>query len=171
MFARRIEASLRALNPATPLFSRTFSSLPSQQYADRAPALADVTPDGASSFEARRKQFRDDLAAAQERKEKAESQSSTSSSSLSSSSNGSSSASWSILTKPEPDQPAGMGLGSLSTANTEQAARARDPHESGKKKGPLSSLIYGTQEGRDMDREMEKSFSQVLARGKYVHSI
>ncbi|TKA65841.1 hypothetical protein B0A49_06855 [Cryomyces minteri] len=125
MFARRVEASLRALNPAPPLFSRTFTSFASQQYADRAPALADVTPDGASSFEARRKQFRDDLAAAHERKEKAE----------------------------------------------KQAARARDPHESGKKKGPLSSLIYGTQEGREMDREMEKSFSQVLARGKYVHSI
>jgi len=37
--------------------------------------------------------------------------------------------------------------------------------------GPLSSLIYGTPEGRSLDREIEKSFSQVLARGKYVHSI
>lgn len=39
------------------------------------------------------------------------------------------------------------------------------------KKGKLSSLIYGTKEGREMDKEMEHSFSQVLARGKYVHSI
>jgi hypothetical protein len=32
-------------------------------------------------------------------------------------------------------------------------------------------LIYGTKEGREMDKEIEHSFSQVLARGKYVHSI
>ena len=44
----------------------------------------------------------------------------------------------------------------------------------GQKKPPsgrLSSLIYGTEEGREMDRDIERSFSQVLARGKYVHSI
>jgi len=35
----------------------------------------------------------------------------------------------------------------------------------------LSSLIYGTAEAAEMDREIERSFSQVLARGKYVHSI
>jgi hypothetical protein len=40
----------------------------------------------------------------------------------------------------------------------------------GKRRG-LSSLIYGTKEGREMEREIEQSFSQVLARGKYVHSI
>lgn len=43
--------------------------------------------------------------------------------------------------------------------------------EDAKRKGTLSSLIYGTKEGREMDREIEYSFSQVLARGKYVHSI
>ncbi len=41
----------------------------------------------------------------------------------------------------------------------------------GKRKGPLSSLIYGTEEGRELDKDIERSFSQVLARGKYVHSI
>lgn len=50
-------------------------------------------------------------------------------------------------------------------------ARARE-HENGKKKGgALSSLIYGTPEGRELDKDIERSFSQVLARGKYVHSI
>jgi hypothetical protein len=50
-------------------------------------------------------------------------------------------------------------------------ARARE-QESGKKKGgALSSLIYGTPEGRELDKDIERSFSQVLARGKYVHSI
>ena len=43
--------------------------------------------------------------------------------------------------------------------------------EDGKKTGKLSSLIYGTKEGRALDQEIEHSFSQVLARGKYVHSI
>ena len=41
----------------------------------------------------------------------------------------------------------------------------------GRRKGTLSSLIYGTKEGREMEKEIEQSFSQVLARGKYVHSI
>lgn len=35
----------------------------------------------------------------------------------------------------------------------------------------MSTLIYGTPEGRELDRDIERSFSQVLARGKYVHSI
>jgi hypothetical protein len=43
--------------------------------------------------------------------------------------------------------------------------------EDSKRKGKLSSIIYGTKEGREMEREIEQSFSQVLARGKYVHSI
>jgi len=38
-------------------------------------------------------------------------------------------------------------------------------------KGKLSSLIYGTKDGKAFDKEIEHSFSQVLARGKYVHSI
>ncbi|RKF80332.1 Protein NipSnap-like protein 1 [Golovinomyces cichoracearum] len=42
-------------------------------------------------------------------------------------------------------------------------------------KGKLSTLIYGTKEGRELDRELDRqvqaSFSQMLARGKYVHSI
>jgi len=53
----------------------------------------------------------------------------------------------------------------------ERNARALE-HESGQKKsGKLSSLIYGTPEGRELDKDIERSFSQVLARGKYVHSI
>jgi hypothetical protein len=44
-------------------------------------------------------------------------------------------------------------------------------HEADRKAGPLSNLIYGTKEGREMEAQIEASFSQVLARGKYVHSI
>lgn len=43
--------------------------------------------------------------------------------------------------------------------------------ENGAKRGPLSSLIYGTREGQHFDKSIERSFSQVIARGKYVHSI
>ena len=51
------------------------------------------------------------------------------------------------------------------------ARESSSKEESHKRKGALSSLIYGTHEGRQMDQDIEKSFSQVLARGKYVHSI
>ena len=52
-----------------------------------------------------------------------------------------------------------------------EEARAREAQDGGKKKGALSTLIYGTPEGRELDKDIERSFSQVLARGKYVHSI
>jgi len=39
------------------------------------------------------------------------------------------------------------------------------------KRGPLSSLMYGTKKGQNFDKNMAHSFSQALARGKYVHSI
>lgn len=52
-----------------------------------------------------------------------------------------------------------------------EEARAREQENGKKKGGALSSLIYGTPEGRELDKDIERSFSQVLARGKYVHSI
>lgn len=62
-----------------------------------------------------------------------------------------------------------QGLGSLSTVPTEKAAELAEESEG--KGGRLASLIYGTKEGREMDAQIEASFSAVLARGKYVHSI
>ncbi|KAF2010722.1 NIPSNAP-domain-containing protein [Aaosphaeria arxii CBS 175.79] len=54
----------------------------------------------------------------------------------------------------------------------EKEAREREAQDGKSKKGgALSSLIYGTPEGRELDKDIERSFSQVLARGKYVHSI
>lgn len=64
-----------------------------------------------------------------------------------------------------------MSLGSLSTHSPEAVRESSKTQETTKRKGALSSLIYGTKEGQQMDQEIEKSFSQVLARGKYVHSI
>lgn len=55
-------------------------------------------------------------------------------------------------------------------SNAEEA-RAQDQDGDKKKGGALKSLIYGTPEGRELDKDIERSFSQVLARGKYVHSI
>lgn len=31
--------------------------------------------------------------------------------------------------------------------------------------------MYGSEEGRNFDKDIARSFSQALARGKYVHSI
>ncbi|KNG80215.1 NIPSNAP family protein [Aspergillus nomiae NRRL 13137] len=55
----------------------------------------------------------------------------------------------------------------------EQQEREEQQQEANQlpKRGPLSSLIYGTKEGQQLDKDIERSFSQVLARGKYVHSI
>lgn len=53
----------------------------------------------------------------------------------------------------------------------EAVEKQQEQSASSVKQGPLSTLIYGTEEGRQMDRDIEHSFSQMLARGKYVHSI
>jgi len=113
MFARRLVKSSSITAPIN--FLRTFTSTAS---LSRSPALSDVDSNGAASFDAKQKQFREKIAE---------------------------------LSKKE-----------SSSAQDEQDTT---------KKGKLSSLIYGTKEGREMDREIEHSFSQVLARGKYVHSI
>lgn len=62
----------------------------------------------------------------------------------------------------------------LAEAHKERGARATaeaGKQETDRKSGPLSNLIYGTKEGREMEAQIQASFSQVLARGKYVHSI
>ncbi|KAF2202181.1 NIPSNAP-domain-containing protein [Delitschia confertaspora ATCC 74209] len=127
MLTRRVCSSVRsavtAPHPSSPVSSRSFAALAAAQSPARAPALADITPDGASKFNARQKEFREGLIAAQEQKR-------------------------------------------------QQEKEAREAHEGdGKKPGALKSLIYGTPEGRQLDKDIEQSFSQVLARGKYVHSI
>lgn len=60
---------------------------------------------------------------------------------------------------------------SVSTNEPAGAAAEKKKPEPDRKSGPLTNLIYGTKEGREMDAQIEASFSQVLARGKYVHSI
>jgi hypothetical protein len=158
---------------------RTFSTT---QKACRTPSLADIEPEKHDDFISRQKKFREQLAEAQKQREASAlstltqspsppdfTDSNASPSMSTSSSDGSSSVSYSRSIFPD----LGHGLGSLSTARggtTGNAAAAKDK-EPPRKAGPLTNLIYGTKEGREMDAQIEASFSQVLARGKYVHSI
>ncbi|KAL2269316.1 hypothetical protein VTJ83DRAFT_1500 [Remersonia thermophila] len=119
--------------------------------SSRTPSLGDIKPDQQETFNSRQKEFRAKLAEAQKQRE---------ASGFASSSPGST-ASYS------PNAP--QGLGSLSTAagSAAQATEQQLPRKS----GLLTNLVYGTKEGRELDAQIEASFSQVLARGKYVHQI
>lgn len=165
----------------------TSASLP------RAPSIRDITPNS-SEFNAREKEFRENLELARKKKEQKESQSVDASASTSASFPASSTS---------PDSPAARdrfreyatapaaprlsksgsatehvfdaadtldnkALGSLSMHRSLGEERIQG-HSS--KRGALSSLIYGTKEGQELDKDIERSYSQVLARGKYVHSI
>ena len=115
--------------------------------------MSDINPeaDGVEAFNRRQKQFREQMAEAHKQRE-------------------ASAFARSTNTSPVPvPVPGAQGLGSLSTA-TGRAAEAAEK-EPQRKAGPLTNLIYGTKEGREMDAQIEASFSAVLARGKYVHSI
>ncbi|EPQ66481.1 Bgt-2080 [Blumeria graminis f. sp. tritici] len=62
-------------------------------------------------------------------------------------------------------------LSELRSDEFSESVAEASPKEVEGTEGKLSSLIYGTKEGRDLDRQIEASFSQIIARGKYVHSI
>jgi hypothetical protein len=112
------------------------------------------------------KEFRDGLEAARKRKEQADRQSLDPAHSIPSTASRDSRAP-SELSADDPS----LGLGSLSTSIGEARQAETEASTSGRRKGILSNVIYGTPEGRQIDRDMERSFSEVLARGKYVHSI
>lgn len=163
MLTRRVCTSVRAALPAphtTAPSSRSFAALAAAQGPAKAPSLADITPDGASKFNERQNEFRQGLISAQKQKEQQASQS-HSSGNLSASDTSAGEHSTSVL---------GKALGSLTSSRVEEA-ESKEAQDGGKKKGALSTLIYGTPEGRELDKDIERSFSQVLARGKYVHSI
>ncbi|KAL8815601.1 MAG: hypothetical protein Q9223_005271 [Gallowayella weberi] len=171
--------------------STTVRALSTTSSYQRVPSLADIKPHGASAFDARQKEFRKGIKEAQQAKEKKDSQSNAALFSASAgraggsgaltaqeASNAGSYSSASSGSPPLPsyEQQVGNGhvvepLGSLSTHDPEAEREASREQESSKRKGALESLIYGTREGQQMDQEIEKSFSQVLARGKYMHSI
>ncbi|KAF2274473.1 NIPSNAP-domain-containing protein [Westerdykella ornata] len=153
MLARLASSSVRSGLLATPRAAstpRAFTALACAQAPTRAPALADITPDNAARFNERQRQFRESVAAAQKKREQEESQ-------------------FPSVSDTSAIPPS---LGRLLNSSVAEEARAREAKDGGKTKGgALSSLIYGTPEGRELDKDLERSFSQVLARGKYVHSI
>lgn len=112
--------------------------------------MGDIDPEDGSveAFNRKQKAFREQLVAAQKERD----------------------ASGFLSPSPDADD-APKGLGSLSTASTSERAAEIAEKEPPRKAGPLTNLIYGTKEGRELDAQLEASFSQVIARGKYVHSI
>ncbi|KAJ5124214.1 Dimeric alpha-beta barrel [Penicillium bovifimosum] len=140
------------------------------------PTELHLTPDSAEEFLRRQKEFRENLEQARVRREQ-ESQSVNASVSSSTPSREYaptapqvSNASQDGL-RPAFDAAAALDHKALGSLSTHRFLGNEHNQESTTKRGPLSSLIYGTKEGQHFDKDMERSFSQVLARGKYVHSI
>ncbi|CAI7574579.1 unnamed protein product [Penicillium pancosmium] len=156
--------------------ARPFSS--SSVAFRRAPSIRDVTSSSAEEFNRRQKEFRENLEKARKRKEQQESQSVEASissplprESAPTAPRVSNASSFDDRVHPAFDAAEALdykALGSLSTHRFLGDEHQADPNN---KRGPLSSLIYGTKEGQHFDQDIERSFSQVLARGKYVHSI
>jgi hypothetical protein len=165
MLGARALSRLSALPKHQSIIQTTIPASARAYAVNRAPNLADIVPESPESFNEAQAEFRARLKTEAEEKKRREQEESTSASARSdtstSSSSSSDSSSSSLL---------GSTLSSLTSKFAEDA-RLREDAVSGKKAGPLTTLIYGTPEGREMDREIERSFSQVLARGKYVHSI
>ena len=126
--------------------------------------MGSLAPDYVEEFNRKQKEFRNGLEAAKKRKEQADSQSLATSTTAHSQAASNSNDSLAAET---------LGLGSLSIAPSAEEARQAETDTTTKRGsgGKLSSFIYGTPEGQQLDKDMERSFSQVLARGKYVHSI
>lgn len=176
MLARRL-VPISSGSPSS-LLLRSFASSSTIREPHRSPSLGDVTHDGADTFNARQKEFRENLEAARKRKEQADSQSLAIPDPPSSTPKVAPIATVSGNASSKPVLDAALhldpaALGSLSTHRSVGEARKaeQDSASSKKKGGAFSNLIYGTAEGQEMDKEIERSFSQVLARGKYVHSI
>jgi hypothetical protein len=76
MLARRACAQVLNGLPASQVLagrSRSFAAAAAAQHPARAPALADITPDSAASFNKKQQEFRDSLIAEQKQKEQQES--------------------------------------------------------------------------------------------------
>ena len=191
MFTRRVLTSSSTVSPSTSgcsnpsppiLVLRTFTTSTVKR---RFPSLADITPKNAGAFDAKQAKFREQVREAQKAKEKQDSQSVAATTPPPRSRGGPSSYPVSSAVAGRGVDRNGEGgdvvvavgdassrvLGSLSTHSPGAAREAQFVQESSKRRGKISSLIYGTHEGQQMDHDIERSFSQVLARGKYVHSI
>lgn len=169
---RAIHTARSASRSATPIL-RPFSS---STVAYRSPSIRDVTPQSTEDFLRRQKEFRENLEQARLRKEQQDSQSVNASTSSSLSREYAptapevSNASSHDYTHPY-DAAAPLDHKALGSLSMHRYLGEEQQHDTSAKRGSISSLIYGTKEGQHFDKDMERSFSQVLARGKYVHSI
>ncbi|KAJ9304956.1 hypothetical protein DTO217A2_5609 [Paecilomyces variotii] len=177
--------STRALR--LPRLSASLRPFSTSSIHQRAPSIRDLTPDSADQFNARQREFRENLEAARQRKLQQESQLADASASASFSSSPSTYPRDRLEETTEPPTAPSVSNASGHVSSVPDAAESLDHHalgslathrivgeqhtEQASKRGPLSSLLYGTKEGQQLDKEIERSFSQVLARGKYVHSI
>ena len=165
-FTRRAVANVSNNTPSQFLLPsaslRHFSSSPNFQ---KAPSLADIESGNGPAFDARQQEFRERLA---QQKAQQDSQSPRHAASAAASA-----AEVASATRRSVEE--ALNSPTFSGEAREAARTASDPDgsssENGKKQGRLSRLIHGTEEGRLHEKELERSFSQVLARGKYVHSI
>jgi cell pole-organizing protein PopZ len=167
MFPRRLAQRATTLKSTTIAAARPLSStvvaFDKHNKHAKSPALADVTPENAHVFDQRTQEFRAEVA---ERIRREREQKESQSASAKAFAEAKQSSSQNTASSSSVD-----GVGSQSATAPSTSAVQNDTKQKKVGSGPLSKLIYGTEEGRKMDQEIERSFSQVLARGKYVHSI
>lgn len=159
----------RFVRSATSL-ARPFSS---SAVAHRAPSIRDLTANSAD-YNRRQKEFRENLEEARKRKEQQESQSVNASASTPSRESAPTAPQVSNASRYDQSRPVFDAAKALDTEAMGSLAMHRsigEDQDSQSKRNPLSSLIYGTKEGQHFDKDIQRSFSEVLARGKYVHSI
>lgn len=126
---------------------RALSSTAMQQ--SNTPGMGDINPSSSSveSFNQKQKAFRERLVEAQKERD-----------------------ARALAQKNASNLSAAKGEDAAANLDAGLTAEKLEP-EPTQKSGPLTNLIYGTKEGREMEAQLEASFSQVLARGKYMHSI
>jgi hypothetical protein len=144
MFCRNL-ARVAAVTPRSGV--RALSATAAQQ--SNAPGMGDISPSSSSveAFNKKQAAFRERLVEAQKERD-----------------------ARALAQKDAAKLSAANATGSAANDAAGLAAAKKEPEPSSKS-GPLTNLIYGTKEGREMEAQLEASFSQVLARGKYMHSI
>ena len=168
--ATRLSRRLFQFTSSRPLFtsSATARSFTSSTSFGRAPSLSDISSSNGPAFATHQKEFRERLRAQKAERDRKPT-------------NLAAAASNSEEVASEHARQVEQALNSPTIlGEAREAARAAhhgEPSisENGQKEkrrqGMVSRLIHGTEEGRLHEKELEQSFSQVLARGKYVHSI
>ncbi|KAI5294834.1 hypothetical protein KEM52_003061 [Ascosphaera acerosa] len=142
--------------------------LSSSAPAHRVPSIRDITPTNVVSFRERQAVFRDQLEQQRQAKAKAQREShATATAATTAATAASASQNGDALTASNGASDAQVASGEAG----DRLAAAEETTRKGTKRGRLSNLIYGTAEGRKLDSDIERSFSEVVARGKYVHSI